>query len=81
MAGGAENPRPSVWCLMQGSGGFERVFREAGVGSVVSVTAFSGHAVPGPGVGTLDHSKSPTGLWWLIRLKLALHIPLRFCFS
>lgn len=66
---------------MQGSGCFERLLREAGVGSVVNATAFSGHAVLGPGVGTLDHSKSSAGLWWFIRLKLAGHIPLRFCFS
>lgn len=64
-----------------GLGCFERLVREAGVGSIISVTAFSGHAVLGSGMGTLGHSKSSAGLWWFIRLQLAGHVPLRLCFS
>lgn len=48
------------------------LLREAWVGSIVSLLTFSGHVVPGPGVGTLDDSKSSTGLWWFIRLYISM---------
>ena len=54
------------------------LLREARAGSVTSITAFSGHAVPGPGVGTLDHSKSFVGCGGSSGSTLAK--PLWFCF-
>lgn len=69
MVAGAENTRLSLVPIAGHLVALRGLLREVWEDPMVSLTAFSGHVVPGPGMGMLDHSVF-TDLWWFYQ---ALH--------